>query len=135
MEKLKVYFRESIALLASAVVLTAGIYLFSDYYVSSRGGMMSYILYFFSTVSFLIMTVIAFGLVASDAMKTYAEMNSNRMKLLLLLVVFVNIFGFIGTLIISVKNVGNATEYIAPKCVPLPASLTQPVLIPLPPSD
>lgn len=124
MEKIKAYFRESVGLLASVVVLTAGVYLFSDYYFSSQGGIMSYVLYFLSSVSFFVMAVIAFSLIASDAMKTYAEMNSKKMKLLLALIVFVNAFGFIGTLVISVKNVGDATKYIVAPPEPIPLALT-----------
>ncbi|MDW7587523.1 hypothetical protein AB7315_21510 [Providencia manganoxydans] len=135
MHGLKAYFRDSVGMLASVAVLSVGIYLFSENYFLSRGGEVSYLLYFASAISFLAMTAIAFALVISDAVKLYAQMHVRKMKCILILAVFVNIFGFIGMFIVSAKNVNQATEYVLAQYIPIPPSLVSDCQIPEVPNE
>ncbi|HCI6265844.1 TPA: hypothetical protein NPO56_002978 [Klebsiella quasipneumoniae subsp. quasipneumoniae] len=110
---IKTFFKDSVAFLASVLVLVAGSYYLAAIYFSERVNLMASITYLISAISFSVLTIISLCYVGSDAYKLCRKLRSKGMRYFVIAIIILNSVGYIGTIFISAANVRQAAKIVS----------------------
>lgn len=110
---IKIFFKDSVAFLASVLVLVAGSYYLAALYFSEQVNLMASIIYLISAISFSVLTIIALCYVGSDAYKLCRRLRSKGMRYFVIVIILFNSIGYIGTVFISAANVRQAAKIVS----------------------
>lgn len=108
----KCFFKDSVAFLASVVVLVAGSYYLSAVYFSQKASFLASVIYLFSAISFSVLTVISLYYVAKDALNLKRHIRTAGLRVWVFLILFFCLFGYVGTIAVSAANINQAAKLV-----------------------